>query len=108
MQPDPLSQAFEHFHFGRLDEAEEGCRALLSRIPNSAEANHLLGAIRFRQGRNEEALAFLKLAAASPGATAEMQNNLGSVLYKLGQKQKRSSGRWRSSPAMPTRSTISR
>ncbi len=87
MQSDPLSQAFEHFHYGRLDEAEERCSVLLDRNPDSAEANHLLGAIRFQQGRSEEALALLKRATASPGATAEMHNNLGGVLYKLGQKQ---------------------
>ena len=86
MQPDPLSQAFEHFHFGRLDEAEETCKALLGRNPDSAEANHLLGAIRFQQGNLEEALALLKRATVSPGATAEHHNNLGCLLFKLGQR----------------------
>ena len=86
MQPDPLSQAIEHFRSGRLDEAEERCRVVLGRDPEHAEANHLLGAMRFQQGKIEEALAFLKRAAASPRATAEMHNHLGSAFNRLGRK----------------------
>jgi type II protein arginine methyltransferase len=86
MQPDPLSQAIEHFRSGRLDEAEERCRVVLGRDPEHAEANHLLGAMCFQRGMNEEALAFLKLAAASPRATAEMHNHLGSAFNRLGRK----------------------
>jgi type II protein arginine methyltransferase len=87
MQPDPLSQAYQHFKLGRLDQAEERCRAVLDRDPTHAEANHFLGAIRFQQGKTEEALAFLKRAAASPGATAEMHNHFGAALTKLGRKE---------------------
>ena len=86
MQPDPLSQAIEHFRSGRLDEAEERCRVVLGRDPEHAEANHLLGAMRFQRGKIEEALAFLKRAAASPRATAEMHNHLGSAFNRLGRK----------------------
>ena len=86
MQPDPLSQAIEHFRSGRLDEAEERCRVVLARDPGHAEANHLLGAMRFQRGMNEEAVAFLKRAAASPRATAEMHNHLGSAFNRLGRK----------------------
>ena len=87
MQPDPLSQAIEHFRSGRLDEAEERCRVVLGRDPEHAEANHLLGAMRFQRGLYEEALAFLKRAAASPHATAEMHNHLGSAFNRLGRKE---------------------
>jgi type II protein arginine methyltransferase len=86
MPLDPLSQAIEHFRFGRLKEAEACCRIVLGRDPEHAEANHLLGAMRFQQGMNEEALAFLKRAAASPRATAEMHNHLGSAFNRLGRK----------------------
>src|SRR6266550_3545159 len=86
MQPDPLSQAIEYFRSGRLDAAEERCQVVLGRDPEQAEANHLLGAMRFQQGRTEEALAFLKRAAASPRATAEMHNHLGSAFSRLGRK----------------------
>src|SRR5260370_12401296 len=86
MQPDPLTQAIEHFRSGRLHEAEERCRVVLGHDPEHAEANHLLGAMRFQQGMNEEALAFLKRAAASPHATAEIHNHLGSAFNRLGRK----------------------
>ncbi|HEY4265873.1 MAG TPA: tetratricopeptide repeat protein [Micropepsaceae bacterium] len=86
MQTDSLSQAYEHFKSGHFDAAEERACDLLDANPAHAEANHLLGAIRFQQGRIEESLAFLKRAAASPRATAELHNNLGAVLSKLGRK----------------------
>jgi type II protein arginine methyltransferase len=86
MLSDPLSQAIEHFKAGRLAESEECCRVVLERNPSHALANHLLGAIRFQQGKTEDAIAFLKRAVASPQATAEMHNHLGSAFNKLGRK----------------------
>src|SRR5215471_1840339 len=87
MQPDPLTQAYEFFHAGRLDEAAERCNVILQRNADNATANHLLGAVRFQQGRTEEALTLLRRATASPGGNAEMHNNLGAILYKLGRKE---------------------
>lgn len=87
MPSDPLLQAYEHFQFGRLEAAAERSRAVLDRDPAHAEANHLLSAICFQQGKAEEALGFLKRAAASPRATAQMHNNLGCVLNNLGRKE---------------------
>lgn len=83
---DPLSTAIECFRRGDLAGAENSCEVVLRRNPGHAEANHLLGAIRFQQGRTDEAISFLKRAIASPLATAEMHNHLGSAYYKLGQK----------------------
>src|SRR5215471_3616811 len=90
MEPDPLSQAFEQFRLGRYDVAERHCRIVLERNPDHAEINHLLGAIRFRQGNLEDALALLKRATISPGATAEHHNDLGCMLLKLGQRDEAS------------------
>ena len=86
MQSDPLSQAYEHARLGRLDEAEELLNAVLAANADNAAANHLMGAIRFHQDRSEDALPFVKRAAASPAATAEMHCILGAVLYKLGNR----------------------
>lgn len=86
MQSDPLSQAYDHARFGRLDEAEQLLNAVLAANADSAAANHLMGAIRFHQDRAEDALPFVKRAAASPAATAEMHCILGAVLYKLGKR----------------------
>jgi len=84
VQPDSLSLAYEDFQAGRLDPAEQRCKALLQHNADHSIANHLLGAIYFQQGRMEDALVYLRRATASPGGTAEMHNNLGAVLHKLG------------------------
>ena len=84
MQPDLLSQAFEQARLGRLDEAEKLLEYVLAANADSAAANQLMGAIRLHQDRAEDALPFVKRAAASSAATAEMHCILGAVLYKLG------------------------
>lgn len=86
MQHDPLSEAFEHAKFGRLDESEKLLDTVLAENADNAAANHLMGAIRFHQNRIEEALPFARRAAASPAATAEMHCILGAVLFKLGNR----------------------
>ena len=87
MSLDSLHQAYGYFQDGRLDEADECCGIVLSRNPDHMQANHLLGVIRFRQGRIAEAGALLKRAAASPVATAEIHNNFGAALMKLGETE---------------------
>jgi SAM-dependent methyltransferase len=86
MESDALSKAYEQFRLKRYDVAERHCRKVLERNPDHAEINHLLGAIRFQEGKVEEALALLKRATASPAATAEHHNNFGCMLIKVGQK----------------------
>jgi len=81
----PLYQAIEHFKAGRLDVAEEICRALLVRTPNDGATNHLLGMIWFGQGKTIAARDLLARASASPGATPEVHNNYGLVLKALGE-----------------------
>jgi len=84
MQTDPLQQAYEHFQAGQFKQAGACCHLVLGPDPDHVEANHFMGAIRFQQGRVDEALVFLRRAVASPRANAEMHNNLGAILYKLG------------------------
>src|SRR5258706_14813534 len=87
MSLDPLQQAYSHFQEGRLDEADESFRIVLDANPDHMQANHLLGVIRFRQGRIVDAGDLLKRAAASPAATAETHNNFGAALMKLGRTE---------------------
>ena len=86
MQTDSLSLAFEHARLGRLDEAERLLEQVLAANADSAAANHLMGAIRFHQNRVEDALPYVKRAAASSAATAEMHCILGAVLHRLGNR----------------------
>lgn len=79
-----LDQAYAHFNAGRLEDADTALQFLLVDVPDNAEAWHLLGIVRFRQGRNDEACELLQRAAELPGATPEMHNNLGAVLNAAG------------------------
>jgi type II protein arginine methyltransferase len=84
MDVDPLEQAYQQFQAGQLQEADVSCQFVLVDVPDNAEAWHLLGIIRFRQGRNDEACELLERATALPAATPEMHNNLGAVLNSAG------------------------
>ena len=84
MTQEPLDQAYELYGTGRLDAAAEACRNILAGNPGDCEANHLLGVIYFRHGDNMTARDYMERAARSPQVTAEMHNNLGSVLIGLG------------------------
>jgi type II protein arginine methyltransferase len=84
MLPESLFQAFDHFRAGRHEEAARTCQAFLAGEPDHAEGNHLLGVIRFHQGKATEALTLLKRAISAPGATAEMHNNYGAILNQFG------------------------
>jgi type II protein arginine methyltransferase len=79
-----LEIAIQQLTAGRLDDAVETLGAVLAENNGDAEANHLLGLVLFRQGRNHEACAYLAKAVAAPGAPAEMHNNYGGILNTLG------------------------
>jgi type II protein arginine methyltransferase len=87
MNSDPLLQAFQLFQNGQYEEAGQSCQLFLAGNPSHAEMNHLLGVIRFHQGRTAEALDLMKRAASAPAVTAEMHNNYGAVLSKLGRSE---------------------
>src|SRR6478672_10738625 len=84
MTPDPISQAIENFRAGPYDESAEICGGILAANADNPEINHLLGFIRFNQGKSAEGVALLKRAVSSPDATAEMYNNYGALLNQLG------------------------
>lgn len=84
MNGDPVQRARQSYESGRFDEAAELCRSVLLANPQHPEANHLLGLVFYRLGRNRDALALLQRAVASGAATARMYSNLGAVLNSLG------------------------
>jgi hypothetical protein len=87
MPADPIVQALDHFRSGRYDESAQICLTILAANSDNTEINHLLGVIRFHQGRPAEAIAFLKRAVTAPNASPEMHNNFGAVLNQLGQTE---------------------
>ena len=84
MQGNSLDDAYGHFQAGRLEDADVTCQFVLVDAPQNAEAWHLLGVVRFRQGRSEEACELLQRATDLPSATPEMHNNFGAVLNSVG------------------------
>src|SRR5690348_9895843 len=82
-----LLEAFGHFQAGRLELAAELLRQHLKQFPADGSANHLLGSIYYRQGRLIEARDHEARACSSPGATAEMFNNLGAFQKALGDER---------------------
>src|SRR6266567_4976524 len=84
MTPDPISLAIEHFRAGRYNKSAEICVGILAGNADNPEINHLLGFIRFNQGKSADGVALLKRAVSAPNATAEMHNNYGALLNQLG------------------------
>lgn len=84
MEAHSLDVAYKHFEAGRLEDADVSCQFFLVDAPQNAEGWHLLGVIRFRQGRSDEACELLQRATDLPDATPEMHNNYGAVLNSVG------------------------
>ena len=87
MKPNSLASlqaALDHHHAGRLAEAEQLYRAVLSADANDPDALNLLGVLEYERGRNLEALEWLSKAIQVSPKTASFHNNLGLVLVALG------------------------
>src|SRR5690349_8500685 len=82
MQPTGLvlQEAFDRYQRGDLAAAE----ALLIKLPDHASALHLLGVLRVRQRRLDEAAEFLSRSVAIRPTEAQAQFNFGKVLHALG------------------------
>ncbi len=82
-----IARAFEAaaaaLEAGRLDQAEQLLRSILSVVPEHFGSLHHLGVLRARQGRLEDALGLLRRAVARDPASAEAHNDAGSVLHAL-------------------------
>jgi protein O-GlcNAc transferase len=76
--------AFRHHQAGRLREAEDLYRQILSQQPEHAEATHHLGLTAHQGGRNDIALDLILRAIALRPDYAEAHGNLGIVLKEQG------------------------
>lgn len=83
-----IQQAFhlasQHHQAGRLREAEQLYRRILSQHPEHADAVHYLGVIAHQMGRNEIAVDLILRAIALKPNYAEAHGNLGNVLKETG------------------------
>lgn len=79
-----LHQALDAQNSGNLAEAERLYLAVLAADPRNFDANHLIGIMRFQQGRGAEALRFLDAALAVIPGAAEALSHHGLVLHAQG------------------------
>lgn len=79
-----LNQALGHHRAGRLAEAEALYRSILGTRADHPDATHLLGVIRYQQGRHGEAVPLIEKAIALNPKSAAYHKNLGSALQGLG------------------------
>jgi tetratricopeptide (TPR) repeat protein len=74
-----LNEALAHYRNGRLDEAEQWCRARLAGQPDSPHVLHLLGLVMLRRGRHPDAIAALQLACMAAPQSAVFRMSLGNA-----------------------------
>ncbi|HEY2134649.1 MAG TPA: tetratricopeptide repeat protein [Xanthobacteraceae bacterium] len=78
------AEATRLFDTGKLQEAEDGLRALLARAPNRAKAWFLLGRVRHAGGDLDAAIDFLRKAIALDPRLVPAHNDLGIFLQGQG------------------------
>jgi tetratricopeptide (TPR) repeat protein len=81
---DPLNAALAQHRAGNLPAAEQLYRQVLAVSPNSADAWHLLGALRLQAGRANEAVEMIERAIALDGTKADYYSHLGAAYGELG------------------------
>jgi protein O-GlcNAc transferase len=79
-----LGQAMAFHRAGQLVDAELLYQQILAAEPVNTTVRHLLGLIRYHQGRNLEALELIGSAVTSNPRDPEAQSNYGNVLKTLG------------------------
>jgi predicted O-linked N-acetylglucosamine transferase (SPINDLY family) len=77
--------AFQHHQAGRLGEAENLYRQILSHNPNHANSLHLLGVIAYQKKRYDIAADLIRRALALRPDYPQAHSNLGNVLRDSGQ-----------------------
>lgn len=96
-----IALAVQHHQAERLTEAEFIYTRILETIPDCADALHLLGLIRRRQGRPEEALALIDKAIALQPHIPAMLGNRANILTDLGRHSDALSAYWAAAQQMP-------
>jgi tetratricopeptide (TPR) repeat protein len=75
-----LKDGLEQHQSGRLDEAAQRYRQILSGEPEYPDCLHLLGMVAFQQGDAGQAVDLIRRAIAMHGTAASYYSNLGNVL----------------------------
>jgi protein O-GlcNAc transferase len=80
MQKGGIEQAKLHLQQGQMGEAEQELRGIISHDPRDAEANHLLGIVLCKTGREDEGFGFLHTAIRLDQTQPAFFSNFGVVL----------------------------
>src|ERR1700687_4631160 len=80
-----LPQAVAFHRDGRLDEAANVYREILSELPQDFDATHLLGVVALQQGRLDAAQRLINAALAANPYDASAMSNLGTSYMRDGQ-----------------------
>jgi tetratricopeptide (TPR) repeat protein len=78
-----LRRALRAHETGEFDKAERLCNALLERQPDSFDALHCLGQIKYRRGRLDTALVLIQAALRADPERAEGFSSLGLVFHSM-------------------------
>ncbi len=78
--PQAFDLALRHHQAGRLQEAEQLYRQILTQQPGHADALHFLGVIAHQTGRHDTAVDLIRQAIALKPNYPEAYSNLGSAL----------------------------
>ena len=79
-----LQMAMDCHRQGRLAEAEQAYRVVLTSDPNQFEALHLFGLLRLQQGNPNEAYTLISKAVGIRPSSLDALSNLSAVLLSLG------------------------
>ncbi len=79
-----LQQAIGHHRSGRLAEAEQGYRQVLSTEPEHPEALHLLGTVAHQVGRPDAAIPLIERAILLDKSNPTFTQSLGGAYVSLG------------------------
>jgi predicted O-linked N-acetylglucosamine transferase (SPINDLY family) len=82
--PDPLAIALQHHQAGRLTEAEQLYREILTADPGRADAWHLLGVVAHQCRNHQLAVELIARAITLEPRQADYHCNLGAVRQALG------------------------
>ena len=83
-----MDMAVQHFHGGRLSDAENICLRILEAAPDQPAALHLLGVMAHQSGELEGAVEFILRALVAKPNDAQAYGSLGNVYQDLGRFDK--------------------
>jgi tetratricopeptide (TPR) repeat protein len=79
-----LNVAIRNFRLGKLGDAEDGFRLVLTLEPGRPDALHYLGVIAYRVGRHDLAIEMIGQSIKGNPRNAEAHSNLGAALRAAG------------------------